>query len=98
MHLHVDMFDKTDCTCDTKESHIVRKPIVINVDMQSKSGMVRCRICFAELKMYNQKFANNDRTYLSSSKHLTHDMTVADFCTEYLIRSHRKRKQDGKKK
>lgn len=56
--------------------------------------MVQCRACFGELKLYLETFKIDDNTYLSSSRWLTPNMTVADFCTDYLVRSHKKRGQN----
>ena len=61
---------------------------------RSNHSMVRCRACFGELKMYLKRFKNDNHTYLSSSKHITPELTVGDFCIDYLVRSHRKRPAD----
>lgn len=57
----------------------------------AKNSMVYCRSCFGELKTYLKTFKSDSRTYLSSSWNLTPDVTVGEFCKDYLIRSHRKR-------
>lgn len=80
----------------SKKSIFKRKAQIINTESPhtSKVTMVQCRACFGELKIYFETFKFDVRTYLSSSRILTPDMTVADFCTDYLVRSHRKRAHD----